>query len=182
METGPRNRVRAGEGRGAASNWLSGRAAFSLRTCAVAPRRGRGEAGARWVPGRAFQAGLGCDVRLLQTHAVLSGEGKWRNQGPLCGAGLSPPRRRPRPRRHCCPGPLGPLRLRVRRSQRQVMMSRAPERVSARSGPEPQPVHAWAPCWRPAGRRTRCGCCCGGPVPAQRVSGSRLPGCPRPSG
>lgn len=60
METGPRNEAPEGrEGRDAASDWLSGRAAFSLRTCAVALRRGRGGAEARRVPGQASQARAG---------------------------------------------------------------------------------------------------------------------------
>lgn len=125
METGPRNKAPAEEGRGAASDWLSGRAAFTSCTCAVTPRRGRGEAKARWVPGRVSQGQFGTRSSWLR-HVGLSGEGKWRSQRPHCSRGLSPPRRRPNSRRHCCTGPPGLSGCCMSTgSQPQVMMSRA---------------------------------------------------------
>lgn len=76
-------------------------------------RRGRGGAEARFVQGQAPQDPAGrCGS--WPRHVVLSRLGKWRSQRPLCSAGLSSPRRRPLPRRHCCPGPLRPFGLRVR--------------------------------------------------------------------
>ena len=70
----------SGRGAGAASDWLRGRAASSLRTCAVAPRRGHGGAGARW-----FRAGLprtGLDGRLRPRLRALRDE-TWRAEAPL---------------------------------------------------------------------------------------------------
>lgn len=70
----------SGRGAGAASDWLRGRAASSLRTCAVAPRRGHGGAGARW-----FRAGLprtGLDWRLRPRLRALRDE-TWRAEAPL---------------------------------------------------------------------------------------------------
>lgn len=70
----------SGPGAGAASDWLCGRAASSLRTCAVVPRRGRGGAGARW-----FRAGLprtGLGGRLRSRLRALRDE-TWRAEAPL---------------------------------------------------------------------------------------------------
>lgn len=67
-------------GAGAGSDWLRWRAASSLRTCALAPRRGRGGAGARW-----FRAGLprtGLDGRLRPRLRVLRAK-TWRAEAPL---------------------------------------------------------------------------------------------------
>lgn len=120
MTTSRRKEVE--EAREAASDWLRGHAAFASRACAVAPRRGLGEAEARWVPGPASQtwAGTRCS---WPGHLVLCGKGNWRSQKPLCRAGRSPPRRPPPP---LLPGASCPSGCVSAQSQRQVMMSRAP--------------------------------------------------------
>lgn len=127
-------------------------------------RRNRGAV----VAGPGF-TGPGWNARLLaETRFVLSKEGKWRSQRSFCSAGLSPPRRRLSPRRHCCLGPPGRSGCESAGSQRQVMMSRAP-RASVRA------VTAGASAGPCGGALVAAG----GPVPARRGAGSRLPRCPR---
>lgn len=82
METNPKNEAEAKEGRAAASDWLSGRAAFALRTCALAPRRGRGETEARWLPGRASQDPAGTRGSWLGHVLCFPRKGSGGSRGP----------------------------------------------------------------------------------------------------
>lgn len=100
---GDRSRARGagGGGRNSGSDWLCGRAAFSWCTCAVTPRRGRGEAEAPRLLGRASQDRAGT-CSSWPGHSMLCREGNWRSPRTRCRSVLSPPRRRLCQRRHCC--------------------------------------------------------------------------------
>ena len=98
-------------GPGAASDWLRAGAASFLRTCAVAPRRGHGGAGARWVPGRASQDRVHGGLR-PRRRALRDGRGgaeapPQRGTEPATQAPRAPP---------LLPGASRAARLRVRRS------------------------------------------------------------------
>lgn len=102
-------------------------------------------------------------------RVLLPGEAKWRGQKPLCGAWLSPPRRRPCPRRHCCPGPLGPLRLRVGRVPATGNdVAGAGASVRAAGARAASDTGAGARARGPRRERRRVEAAEGGPVAAQR--------------
>lgn len=139
-------------GRSSGSDWPSGRAAFSRRTCAVAARRGRCPAEARGGF-RAGSRGRGGAVRpVAGPPCAVRGRDVAQPEAPLCGAGLSPPRRPPRRRRHCGPGPLGRAGA---GSRRQVTVSPGGGRQCP-SGQHPSPATRGSSCSRPA-PRTRTG-------------------------